>query len=67
MHLHPGLDEPRHRAAAAELAVVGVRREHEHALPGLDHAGSGSCGRYVLTSAIRPSSAHMVGSSKSAL
>ena len=45
VHLDPGLDEPRHRAAAAELAVVGVRREHEHALPGLDHAGSGSGGR----------------------
>ena len=29
----PCLDEPRHRAAAAELAVVGVRREHERALP----------------------------------
>ena len=31
------LDEPRHRAAAAELAVVRVRREHERALPGLGH------------------------------
>ena len=40
VHLDSGLDEPRHRAAAAELTVVGVRREHEHALPGLDHAGS---------------------------
>ena len=42
VHLHSRLDEPRHRAAAAELAVVGVRRQHEHALPGLDHATSGS-------------------------
>ena len=30
-----GLDEPGHRPAAAELAVVGVRGEHEHALRGL--------------------------------
>ena len=37
-HLAAGLHEPRHRAAAPELAVVGVRREHERALPGLDHA-----------------------------
>jgi len=36
--LAAGLDEPRHRPAAAELAVVGVRREDEHLLPGLDHA-----------------------------
>ena len=45
VHLDARLDEPRHRAAAAELTVVGVRREDEHALPGLDHAGSGSGGR----------------------
>ena len=32
-HLGALLDEPRHRAAAAELAVVGVRREHERPLP----------------------------------
>ena len=38
VHLDPRLDEPRHRAAAAELAVVGMRREHEHALPALDQA-----------------------------
>ena len=36
-HLAPALDEPRHRPAAAELAVVRVRREHERLLPGLDH------------------------------
>ena len=32
------LDEPRHRAAAAELTVVCVGREHERALPAADHA-----------------------------
>ena len=32
-HLAARLDEPRHRPAAAELAVVRVRREHERALP----------------------------------
>ena len=31
-HLGARFDETRHRAAAAELAVVGVRREHERAL-----------------------------------
>ena len=36
-HLAAALDEPRHRPAAAELAVVRVRREHERVLPGLDH------------------------------
>ena len=36
-NLAAALDEPRHRAAAAELAVVRVRREHERPLPGLDH------------------------------
>ena len=67
VHLDPGLDEPRHRAAAAELAVVGVRREHEHALPGLDHAGASSTPRCGRRERDRPSSAHVVGSSKSAL
>ena len=37
VHLAAALDEARHRPAAAELAVVRVRREHERALPGLDH------------------------------
>ena len=36
-HLGPLLDEPRHRAAAAELAVVGVRGEDERALPAAGH------------------------------
>src|SRR5580765_2102938 len=36
-HLAAAVDEPRHRPAAAELAVIRVRREHERALPGLDH------------------------------
>ena len=36
-HLAAAIDEPRHRPAAAELAVVRVRREHERFLPGLDH------------------------------
>ena len=36
-HLAAALHEPRHRPAAAELAVVRVRREHERPLPGLDH------------------------------
>ena len=40
-HLGARLDEPSHRAAAAELAVVGVGREHERALGHVaDHAGS---------------------------
>ena len=43
-HLGAALDEARHRPAAAELAVVGVRREDEHLLPGLDHAGGGGGG-----------------------
>ena len=37
--LAAALDEPGHRPAAPELAVVGVRREHERLLPGLDHRG----------------------------
>ena len=37
-HFGTVLDEARHRAAGAELPVVGVRGEHEHALPGADHA-----------------------------
>ena len=36
-HLAAALHEPRHRPAAAELAVVRVRGEHERALPGVDH------------------------------
>ena len=36
-HLAAALDEPRHRPAAPELAVVRVRGEHERAFPGLDH------------------------------
>ena len=39
-HLGALLDEARHRAAAAELAVVGVRREHERALPAPDHCAA---------------------------
>ena len=38
-HLAAGLDEARRRAAAAELAVVGVRGEDERSLPGVDHQG----------------------------
>ena len=37
-HLRAGLDQPRDRAAAAELAVVGVRRQHQRAAAGRDHA-----------------------------
>ena len=37
MDLAAALDEPRHRPAAPELAVVRVRREDERFLPGLDH------------------------------
>ncbi len=36
------LDEPGHRAAAPELAVVGVRRQHERALPRSQHRPSSS-------------------------
>jgi hypothetical protein len=62
--LDPGVDEARHGAAAAELAVVGVRREHEHAPPDVDHALSS---RRVAARAATPKSAHVIGSSKSAL
>src|SRR5438067_5946262 len=76
-----GLDEPRHCPAAAELAVVGVRREHERPLPLLDHraiisgTGSGvSTGRISRagtrtgeTSPTRPISPQVVGSSKKSL
>ena len=77
------LDEARHRPAAAELAVVGVRGEHEHALPGLDHAvtfsfgsdgssaaGAGSGSRRSGKRAQRPvsaSSPQNIGSSNRAL
>ena len=37
VNLAAALDEPRHRPAAAELAVVRVRREHERLPPCLDH------------------------------
>jgi hypothetical protein len=71
VHLHARLHEARHRAAAAELAVVGVRGEHEHSLPRLDHAGttpaSSSWARRVSASAPNPSSAQLAGSSKKAL
>ena len=36
----PCLDEPCHRAPAPELAVVGVRREHERPAVAVDHATS---------------------------
>ncbi len=36
-HLAARVDEPGHRPAAAELAVVGVRREHERALEAGEH------------------------------
>jgi hypothetical protein len=38
-HLAAGLGEARHRAAAAELAVVRVRRQHERAPEPIDHRG----------------------------
>ena len=37
VNLAAALDEPRHRPAAPELAVVRVRREHQGTFPGLDH------------------------------
>ena len=78
-HVAARVDEPRHRAAAAELAVVGVRREHERPLPLLDHdrhrllrqaaaplgsATGRACGD---ASAASPRSAQVIGSSKKAL
>ena len=36
-HVGALLDEPRHRRAAPELAVVGVRREYERPLHVADH------------------------------
>ena len=41
-HLAARVDEPRHRAAAAELAVVRVRRQHKRPLPVLDQTGTAS-------------------------
>ena len=60
--IRAGVDEPCHRSAAAELAVVGVRSEHERAFPGLDHA-TGS--RHATAESA--SSAQKSGSSISAL
>ena len=65
MHLDPRLHEPRHGAAAAELAVVGVRRKHQHAVPALDQAPSSR--RRASVRATSPSRPHVIGSSKSAL
>src|SRR5437868_754092 len=73
-----GLDEPRHRAAATELAVVRVRREHERALPMLDHAwtasrtwaaGGGGSGARAggSANAMSPNRSQVVGSSKKSL
>ena len=45
-HLGAFLDQARHRAAAAELAVVGVRSEHERPLPA---AGHGAALRRITT------------------
>ncbi len=45
-NLDPCFDESRHRSAAAELTVIGMGREDEYPLPGLDHAGS-LCGDIV--------------------
>src|SRR5581483_4474699 len=64
-HVFARLDEPGHRPAAAELAVVRVRRENERALPAVDHAGS-SPQRAVATQAARPSAPQPIGSSNSA-
>ena len=61
-HLGAGLDETRHHAAAAELAVVGVRREHEHALGREVHAI-----RSRHATAASASSAQKSGSSSRAL
>ena len=68
-HLSASVDESRHRPARAELAVICVRREHENPLPAFDHravALSQTC-RLASASAIRPSAAHIIGSSKNAL
>src|SRR5262245_22801914 len=76
-HLAAGVDKPRHRAAAAELAVVGVRREDDRALPLLDQTGTasrastGGAGGAGLAlrgaaSAISPTRPQVVGSSKKA-
>jgi hypothetical protein len=46
----------RDRPAAPELAVVGVRGEHEHAAPALDHAGCSVIGG-ILTIRARRSAA----------
>ena len=68
-HVGARLDEPRHRRAAPELAVVGVRREYERALDVADHpAASGArerVGPGPTTTSAR--SAQKLGSSKRAL
>ena len=78
-HLGAAFDQPRHRAAAAELAVVGVRSQHERPLPLLDQTGTASFGSTAArsprgtgtrsgdASATSPKSIHVVGSSKNAL
>src|SRR5260221_10927393 len=73
------LDEPRHRAAAAELAVVGVGCEDERLLPLLDQTGTASLrstgaagstavgARCAAASASSPTSSQVVESSKKSL
>src|SRR5579862_10701 len=62
-----GLDEPRHRPATPELAVVRVRREDERSLPGLDHASIIADRRRVAARAMSPKTSQVVGSSKKSL
>ena len=78
-HFGVAFDEARHGATATELAVVGVRRQHERALPLLDQTGTTSFGSTAVrstratgtssgdASAMSPKSIHVIGSSKKAL
>ena len=63
-----GCDEAGHRPSAPELAVIGVRREHERAPDVADQAGSsGTAPSARAATTISARSAQNVGSSKSAL
>ena len=60
-HVGARLDEPSHRAAAAELAVVGVRCEHERALHARDHATAPAAGSGRRARRARPAPASPTG------
>src|SRR5207247_9810772 len=65
--LGASIGEPRHRSAAAELAVVRMRSQHENTPPRNDHDSALLAAAARPARAINPSSAQNMGSSKNAL